>query len=272
MGADVTLEALELGAVDFVSKPKVDVKDKLKNYSEEIISKVKIAAQAKIRSFADREETPPKKLSTSAIVKKLLNSHHNTKLGDTIIALGASTGGTEAIKEVLLRMPADSPAIVITQHIPAAFSLAFSKRMNDNSSMQVHHAQDGQKILPGNVYIAPGSHHLKVEKKGLGYVCRLDDGPLVNRHKPSVDVLFSSVATAVGDNSVAVLLTGMGADGAKGMKQMHDTGSPTIIQDESSSVVWGMPGSAYKLGAADHVLSLGNIAEKMLTVSAQINK
>ncbi|MFK5986647.1 MAG: chemotaxis response regulator protein-glutamate methylesterase [Pseudomonadota bacterium] len=277
-GADVTFEALELGAVDFISKPKIDVKEQLQTYSSDIIEKVKIASTAKVRPYVEIKKSTKvtEKYSADVILKKRSpgiqhSSSSHLRTTEKIIALGASTGGTEAIKEVLLTMPADAPGMVISQHIPAAFSGAFAKRMNDNCAMHVHHAIDGQQILPGNVYIAPGSHHLLVEKSGARYICRLNAGPTVNRHKPSVDVMFRSVVQSAGPNAIGVMLTGMGADGAEGMKEMHDIGSPTVAQDENSSVVWGMPGSAVKLGAVDHIVSLDKITEKMLQLCKKIS-
>ena len=273
-GADITLEALELGAVDFFPKPKIDVVDQLHNYSRDIIEKVKMAATARVRSILDRPDSGTKKISfNDNYVIKTGHKRSSTSLknNNKIIALGSSTGGTEAIKEVLMKMPSNAPGIVISQHIPAAFSASFAKRMNDNCAMHVHHASDGQQILPGNVYIAPGTHHLLVEKSGTHYVCRLNNGPLVNRHKPSVDVMFRSVIKSVGSNAIGVMLTGMGADGAQAMKEMHDEGVPTIAQDENTSVVWGMPGSAVKLGAVDYVLPLGKITEKIIQLCSKIN-
>jgi two-component system chemotaxis response regulator CheB len=187
---------------------------------------------------------------------------------ERIIAIGASTGGTEAIREVLEEMPPDAPAIVISQHIPAAFSKSFADRMNRSSPMAVCEAQDGQQILPGHAYIAPGDRHLLVERDGARYLCRLSSGPLVNRHRPSVDVMFRSVAQNVGANAVGVLLTGMGDDGARGLGEMLDAGAGTIAQDEASSVVWGMPGSAVKIGAAAHVLPLHQIAAQVLALAS----
>jgi two-component system, chemotaxis family, protein-glutamate methylesterase/glutaminase len=273
-GADITLEALELGAVDFFPKPKIDVVDQLHNYSRDIIEKVKMAATARVRSILDRPDSGTKKISfNDSNNNRTVNKHSATSLknANKIIALGSSTGGTEAIKEVLMKMPSNAPGIVISQHIPAAFSVSFAKRMNDNCAMHVHHASDGQQILPGNVYIAPGTHHLQVEKSGTHYVCRLNNGPLVNRHKPSVDVMFRSVIKSAGSNAIGVMLTGMGADGAQAMKEMHDKGVPTIAQDENTSVVWGMPGSAVKLGAVDYVLPLGKITEKIIQLCSRIS-
>jgi two-component system chemotaxis response regulator CheB len=186
---------------------------------------------------------------------------------ERIIAIGASTGGTEAIKEVLMGFPPDSPGVVITQHIPAAFSGPFAKRMNACCPLTVGEAQDGQQILPGHAYIAPGDRHLLVVRDGARYVCRLDSGPEVNRHKPSVDVLFRSVAQNAGRNAIGVLLTGMGKDGARGLREMRDAGSRTIAQDEETSVVWGMPGEAVSIGAAQSVLPLPEISGAICELS-----
>jgi len=260
-GADITLQALELGAVDFVSKPKTDIAHTLESYAEEIIAKVKMAATARVRPL-DRSQVTvvQEKHSADAVIAK----QSLLRTTDRILAIGASTGGTEAIKEILARLPADAPGTVITQHIPAAFSGPFAKRMNGISAMNVCEAQDGQQILPGHAYIAPGGRHLMVERNGARYICRLHDGPPVNRHRPSVDVMFRSVAQSAGANAVSVLLTGMGDDGAKGMQEMHEAGAPTIAQDEKSSVVWGMPREAVKLGCVDEVVSLLKISERIV--------
>ncbi len=269
-GADITLEALELGAVDFVEKPKLDVKHGLEDYSAEIIAKVKAAAGARVRALADRAvvrngDIAPK-LSADAVLEKG-RVPRRFRTTDRIIAIGASTGGTEAIREVLVSMPPDSPGIVITQHIPAAFSAPFAKRMDGCSPMTVYEASDGQQIVPGHVYIAPGDQHLVVERDGARYICRLNDGPPVNRHKPSVDVLFRSVAQNAGSNAIGVILTGMGDDGARGLKELQEAGAPTIAQDEATSVVWGMPGEAVKLGAADQVVPLGQVPARVLKLA-----
>lgn len=273
-GADVTLEALELGAVDYVEKPKLDVVHGLEGYKEEIIEKLTVAARAKVRALSDIEarrsndkEIAPK-LSADAILSSPAGKKR-FKTTDKIIAIGASTGGTEAIRDVLERMPADSPGIVISQHIPEAFSKPFSVRMNRVSAMTVVEAEDGQQILPGHVYIAPGSHHLIVERSGARYICHLNDGPPVNRHKPSVDVMFRSVAQNVGPNAIGVILTGMGDDGARGLLEMKHNGAPTIAQDEKSSVVWGMPGESVKLGAADEQISLTKIANRLVELVSE---
>ncbi len=266
-GADITFEALESGAIDFIAKPKLDVKEQLQAYSEEIIEKVKNAAKANVSAISTGSPTASmtveKKLSADSIIAKQAKPKR-FKTTDRIIALGASTGGTEAIKEVLMKMPADSPGMVISQHIPEAFSAPFAIRMDGVSAMTVCEAQDGQQILPGHVYIAPGSHHLLVERNGAQYICRLNDGERVNRHKPSVDVMFRSVAQNVGPNAIGIILTGMGDDGAKGLLEMKETGAPTMVQDEKTSVVWGMPGSAAKIGAADNEYPLNRIATNIM--------
>jgi two-component system chemotaxis response regulator CheB len=266
-GADVTLRALELGAIDFVAKPRIDIAGTLEDYENELIAKVRVAAQARVlpRS-AKRARELDERNSTSAVVPAL-SAWTMLRTTDRIIAIGASTGGTEAIREVLEEMPPDAPAIVISQHIPAAFSKPFADRMNRSSPMAVCEAQDGQQILPGHVYIAPGDRHMLVERDGARYLCRLSSGPHVNRHRPSVDVMFRSVAQNVGPNAVGVLLTGMGDDGARGLREMLEAGAATIAQDEASSVVWGMPGSAVKLGAAAHVLPLHQIAAQVLALA-----
>lgn len=254
-GAEVTLEALALGAVDFVAKPKIDAASALRDYAEEIIQKVRLAATARVKALEPSRLLAP---TFATGVKR------HFKTTDKIIAMGSSTGGTEAVKRVVSGLPPHAPAVVVTQHLPVAFSASFVKHVGDVTTLPVHLAQDGQPILPGNVYIAPGDKHLLVVKNGARYACRLDDGPPVNRHKPSVEVLFQSIADNVGINAIGVMLTGMGADGAKAMVDMRKAGAINIVQDEASSVVWGMPGEAFKQGAAHHVVSLENMADKIL--------
>lgn len=274
-GADVTLRALELGAIDFVTKPKIDVAGSLANYAEELIAKVKVAASARVnaRTAAPRKATvlqslTPEQRHSADAVLPASSSKRVLRTTDRIIAIGASTGGTEAIREVLEALPPDAPAVVISQHIPAAFSKPFADRMNRCSAMSVCEAADGQYILPGHVYIAPGDQHLLVERDGARYRCRLSNGPHVNRHRPSVDVMFRSVAQNVGPNAVGVILTGMGDDGARGLKEMLEAGASTIAQDEATSVVWGMPGAAVKLGGAQFVLPLHRVAAEMIQLTA----
>lgn len=268
-GASVTLQALELGAIDFVTKPKVDLAHTLDDYALEIREKVRIAAKARVQERSAASATlvkpaqPGEKYSADVILKRE-GQRRPFKTTESLIAIGASTGGTEAIKEVLIRMPLDCPGIIITQHIPEAFSGPFARRMDSVAAIAVCEAQDGQQVVPGHAYIAPGNQHLIVVRDGARYVCRLNEGPPVNRHRPSVDVLFRSVAENVGLNAVGVILTGMGDDGARGMKEMHDAGAPTIAQDEQTSVVWGMPGQAVKLGGVDKIMPLETIPAQIL--------
>lgn len=270
-GADVTLQALEQGAIDFVAKPKEDLSCSFADYASELISKVKVASKSNVhaRRYCRDNFQVTEKNSAEAVLTKVDAKPFKTT--DKIIAIGASTGGTEAIKEVLIRMPADSPGVVITQHIPEAFSASFAERMNQCSALTVCEAQDGQQIIPGHAYIAPGDKHLLVKRNGAQYVCCLSDGPAVNRHRPSVDVLFRSVAQNAGANAIGVILTGMGSDGAKGMAEMHDRGSFTIAQDEKTSVVWGMPGSAVAEKGVDHVVGLTNIPAKLFNILKKID-
>ena len=256
--AEVTLDALALGAVDYVTKPRIDIAHTLADYAREITGKVKMAATARIRP---RSLNPVEsKLTTDAVLPYELPPR-NFRTTDSIIAIGASTGGIEAIRVVLEQLPPDAPGVVITQHIPEAFSRSFAERMNRCSALQVKQADEGDLILPGHAFIAPGNRHLIVIRDGARYRCSLSDGPAVNRHRPSVDVMFRSVAQCAGSNSLGVLLTGMGEDGAVALKEMRTAGAFTIAQDEKTSVVWGMPGTAVRLGGADRVLPLERIAE-----------
>jgi two-component system chemotaxis response regulator CheB len=266
-GADVTLQALETGAIDFVTKPKIDLENQLGEYREELLGKIKMAANVKPAVLASKStdlETQPKLSADAVLSKAAAKKHYRTT--DRIIAIGASTGGTEAIKDVLVALPPDSPGIVITQHIPEAFSGPFARRMNSMCQLNVKEAEDGEQILPGHAYIAPGNAHLLVVRDGAKYRCQLSDGPPVNRHRPSVDVLFRSVAQNAGPNAIGVILTGMGADGADGMLEMHQAGAKTIAQDEKSSVVWGMPGEAVKRGGVDQILPLKKISAKLTEI------
>ncbi|MDR2877793.1 MAG: chemotaxis response regulator protein-glutamate methylesterase [Chromatiales bacterium] len=263
--ADITLRALELGAIDFVSKPKVDLAHTLEGYRDEVVAKVKMAARTSVRAPSMTARVIETRYNADVVLRRESPTHFRTT--ERLIAIGASTGGTEAIKEVLVRLPPDAPGVVISQHIPEAFSAPFAARMNRESAMTVSQARDGQQILPGHVLIAPGNSHLLVVRDGARYICRLSDGPPVNRHRPSVDVMFRSVAQNAGPNAIGVILTGMGDDGAAGLKEMKDAGAATIAQDERSSVVWGMPGEAVRLGAADCVMDLYEIADAILRLA-----
>src|SRR6202166_1096274 len=265
-GAEVTLDALSIGAVDYLPKPKIDLAATLADYKDELIAKVKAAASARLRATT----TTTASASADAILAKR-DPLRQLRTTERIIAIGASTGGTEAIKEVLIHLPPDTPGIVITQHIPKLFSGAFARRMDSCCQVSVCEAEDGQQVLRGHVYIAPGDMHLSLVRNGARYVCRLDDGPPVNRHKPSVDVLFRSVAQQAGRNAIGVILTGMGKDGAAGLKEMREAGSPTTAQDEATSIVWGMPGEAVAVGAAADVLPLDNIWSRVQQLADEMD-
>jgi two-component system chemotaxis response regulator CheB len=264
-GAEVTLDALSIGAVDYLAKPKIDLAATLGDYKQELIGKIRAAAGARVRASA-----PSFALSAEAAAIKQ-GPQRQLRTTERIIAIGASTGGTEAIKEVLINMPPDTPGILITQHIPKLFSGAFARRMDSCCQLSVCEAEDGQQVLRGHVYIAPGDQHLLLVRDGARYVCRLDPGPPVNRHKPSVDVLFRSVAQTAGRNAIGVILTGMGKDGAVGLKEMREAGSRTIAQDEATSIVWGMPGEAVSIGGAADVLPLNEICARVLALSDEMD-
>lgn len=262
-GADATLQALALGAVDFVFKPKLDVARGLEDYAAEIVAKVKNAAKARVRAIA---RPPLVRPSPEAPVPGAARSMR-FRTTERLIAIGASAGGTEALRIVLEGMPADAPAVVLTQHLPASFSTAFAERLDRHSAMSVREAVDGEAILPGHAYLPPGGKHLRVVRDGARWRARIDDGMPVNRHKPAVDVLFQSVAANAGPNAVGAILTGMGDDGARGLLKMREAGASTLVQDEASSVVWGMPGAAFKLGAAQEVVPLERVAERLVALA-----
>ncbi|WP_024610293.1 chemotaxis response regulator protein-glutamate methylesterase [Pseudoalteromonas sp. TB64] len=251
-GSPITLEALELGAVDFIAKPTNNIKEQLNQYASLVQQKVRVAAGARIRSY---KKTVVANESINVNAQFLLNK---------VIAIGASTGGTEAIKEVLIKMPENCPPIVITQHIPPVFSASFAERMNRTCVINVKEAEHGDKLRAGWAYIAPGGLHLSIKKQGINLYCQLDDGEPVNRHKPAVDVLFNSLIETGAKNVIAAILTGMGSDGAKGLLALKTNGAYTIAQDEFSSVVWGMPKAAIELNAASEVVSLEKVTQRLL--------
>jgi two-component system chemotaxis response regulator CheB len=252
-GADITLEALELGAVDFITKPRLDIAHTLRDYTEELVAKVKAAARARVR--------PPGEPLPAAALSAAPGPRRTTQ---QMVAIGASTGGTEAIREPLVRLPPDSPTLLIAQHIPAAFSAAFARRLDACSRLRVLQAEDRQPLLAGHAYVAPGDRHLTVERDGSRYRCRLTDTDPQARHRPSVDLLFRSLALCAGRNALGVLLTGMGNDGAHGLLALREAGARTLAQDQSTSVVWGMPGAAAALGAAETLLPLSAIPTAIL--------
>ena len=269
-GASTAIQAMGIGAVDFMAKPKVDLTYSLEDCAAEIQLKIKTAARVPrhvLSDIARRVDKPVSKVNVKAVTNSNsvpVTAARSHKAARRLIAIGASTGGTEAIKEVLTRLPDGCPGVVVTQHIPPVFSQSFAERMNQCCGLSVSEAEDGQRISDGHVYIAPGDRHLEVLKDSSGYRCRVRDGDRVNRHKPSVDVLFDSVAKHAGNKAVGVILTGMGRDGADGMKRLHGAGAKTVAQDESTSVVWGMPRAAIESGAADVVLPLESIARKVI--------
>ncbi len=257
-GAQVTLRALELGAVDFVTKPTLSVRTGLDDAAREITGKIRNAAQARVRRHA--QAVPP---PVAGAVRPPMGATAG-QASQLLVAIGASTGGTEAIREVLTGLPEDFPGIVITQHMPPGFTTSFAARLDSLCRLRVKEAQDGERILRGHAYIAPGGMHLAVEKSGAGFIARVQDGDPVNRHKPSVDVLFRSVARHAGARAVGLMLTGMGADGAAAMRHMKDCGSYNLVQDEASCVVFGMPREAINAGAASEVLPLGQMASRLM--------
>ena len=259
-GAEVTMRALELGAVDFVSKPRIGLTDGINELASQIVDKVRVAAAAHIRRNLTHGAAP----AAQPVVPPGSGTLAGRVSTEKLVCIGASTGGTEAIKEVLTRLPADSPGVVITQHMPAGFTTSFAARLNGLCQITVQEAAHGSRILPGHAYIAPGGKQFSIERSGANYICVVQVGEPVNRHMPSVEVLFKSAARCVGRNAYGIMLTGMGNDGAKAMKEMRDAGSYNYVQDEATSVVFGMPREAILHGAADEVLPLTAIAPALL--------
>jgi two-component system chemotaxis response regulator CheB len=259
-GSDITFRALELGAVDFVSKPKLDIVRGMEEYAIEITDKIRATAHARVRKTAT-EPVVQEKFSADAILPSIAGRFSST---EKLIIIGASTGGTEAIKEILTRLPADAPGVLVAQHMPEHFTKSFANRLDTLCRISVKEAEDNERILPGHAYIAPGHSHLLIKRSGANYMTKLDQGALVNRHRPSVDVLFRSAANIAGANALGVILTGMGKDGVQGMLEMKQAGSFTIAQDEASCVVFGMPKEAIAVGAVCEVLPLQNISRRAL--------
>tara|TARA_Y100000296_G_scaffold12705_1_gene14723 strand:+ start:2224 stop:3270 length:1047 start_codon:yes stop_codon:yes gene_type:complete len=249
-GAEATLRSLELGAIDFVAKPKVGVAQGMAEYHELIVDKIRTAARSKVKKASPAKVSSVNKVSYSGTEK--------------LIAIGASTGGTEAIKEVLRTFPANAPATVITQHMPAGFTSTYARRLDSVCQMQVKEAKGGERLLPGQAYLAPGDKHMEIERSGADYRIRLTDGPRVSGHKPSVDVLFNSLCKSAGNNAIGVLLTGMGSDGAIGLHELFNAGCETFCQDEASCIVFGMPKVAIEKGAASHILGLDDMGKAVM--------
>ena len=255
-GSEATFRAMELGAVDFVAKPKLGIREGMQAYAEEICYKIKAASLARLI---------PRQARVPTVQEPLVSHGPRPIIGtEKLIAIGASTGGTEAIKDVLLGLPADSPGIVITQHMPPGFTRSFAERLNRMTRLNVVEAKGGERILPGHAFLAPGDKHLLVERSGANYVTRLSDAEPVRRHKPAVDPMFRSVAQCAGRNVIACLLTGMGKDGAQGMLEIRQAGGYTVAQNEATCVVYGMPREAVAIGGAEDILPLGDIAEALL--------
>ena len=249
-GAEATLRSLELGAIDFVAKPKIGVAQGMAEYHDLIVDKIRTAARSKVKKASPAKVSSVNKVSYSGTEK--------------LIAIGASTGGTEAIKEVLRTFPANAPATVITQHMPAGFTSTYARRLNSVCQMQVKEAKGGERLLPGQAYLAPGDKHMEIERSGADYRIKLTDGARVSGHKPSVDVLFNSLYKSAGNNAIGVLLTGMGSDGAIGLHELFNAGCETFCQDEASCIVFGMPKVAIEKGAAKHVLGLDDMGKAVM--------
>lgn len=254
-GSEITMRALELGAIDFVTKPKLAITDGIREYTELIADKIRAAARARI--IAARRSNGSDRPAPQSIRNPLISS-------EKLIIIGASTGGTEAIKSFLLEMPSDCPGILITQHMPAGFTKSFANRLNSLCQISVKEAEGGERILPGHAFIAPGDKHLLLARSGANYVTELSDAAPVSRHKPSVDVLFDSAAGAAGKNAIGVIMTGMGKDGAEGMARMKEAGAYNFAQDEASCVVFGMPKEAIAHGGVDEVVPLCDLPKHVL--------
>ena len=263
VGADITLEALDIGAFDFLPKPRENLGKGLVEYQDEIARKIRAAAKANVLQLEKNSERQRAPVS----VKPSLRLPDYVPRASALIAIGASTGGTEAIKEVLIRLPVNCPPVIVTQHIPSQFSKSYAQRMDNTCAVNVHEATHNQKLLPGNVYIAPGDFHLLVRKAADGLFIQLSDSEKVNLHRPSVDVMFDSLVSLGMSTAVGVLLTGMGSDGARGLLRLKEAGCHTIIQDQETSVVWGMPGVAWQLNAHCEVMPLDAIAQRLLTLT-----
>jgi two-component system, chemotaxis family, protein-glutamate methylesterase/glutaminase len=262
-GSEITLRALELGAVDFVTKPKLSIQSGMLEYAELITEKIRAAAKARVKPRTIASSEPGKGASEALpLIRNPLTS------SEKLIIIGASTGGTEAIKDFLMQMPSDCPGILVTQHMPEGFTRSFARRLDSLCKITVKESAGGERVLPGHAFIAPGHSHLLLARSGANYVTQLDQGPPVNRHRPSVDVLFESAAKYAGKNAVGVILTGMGKDGAAGMLQMKEAGAHNFAQDEASCVVFGMPREAIAVGATHEVGALNALPEMVLAYLA----
>ncbi len=265
-GSETALRAMEFGAVDIITKPKMGTKQFIEESRIRICDSIKAAAASRVRPIRAVREVSPK--YSADVIMEAPNAGAMVQTTEKIVAVGASTGGTEALSAFLQMLPEDSPGIVIVQHMPEHFTAAFAKRLNSICRVSVKEGENNDSVVRGHVLIAPGNKHMLLKRSGARYYVEVKDGPLVSRHRPSVDVLFRSTARYAGKNAVGVIMTGMGDDGAHGMKEMHDAGARTIAQDEATCVVFGMPGEAIKLGGVDKVLPLEKIAAEVLRLCA----
>lgn len=262
-GSATAIQALEKGAVDIITKPEVSTKAFIQDSAIQITDSIRAAAKSQVKQRVPTKKVE-EKLTADAVIQRPKRSKAMSKTTDRIIAIGASTGGTEAIMKVLMDMPLDCPGIVIVQHMPARFTTSFAQRLNECCKIRVKEAENNDSVLQGQALIAPGNQHMLLKRSGARYYVEVKDGPLVSRHRPSVDVLFRSVALYAGANASAAILTGMGDDGAKGMKELNDANAITFGQDETTSVVYGMPKEALKLGGVQQELPLENIAQHLI--------
>ncbi len=272
-GTQTALKALEYGAVDIMSKPQMHTKEFIEESRIKICDIIKAAAVSKLRrkTFHKNQTLEVKpKLSADAVIPKIKTSYSLPRTTEIVISVGASTGGTEALRVFLEAMPVDAPGIVIVQHMPEHFTRSFADRLNDLCEISVKEAEDGDAVLQGRALIAPGNKHTLLRRSGARYYVEVKNGPLVNRHRPSVDVLFRSTALYAGKNAIGIIMTGMGDDGAKGMLELKEAGAKTIAQDEKSCVVYGMPKEAVKLNVVDHILPLDKIASQVLLLKSKI--
>lgn len=264
-GAAATMEALAAGALAIITKPKLGVKQFLQESGDDIVSAVRAAARANMRHLNIVPPTLRPKLSADAMLAaQAASSGALTNTTDKVVAIGTSTGGTQALEAVLTQLPRTTTGIVIVQHMPEKFTAMFAERLNSLCEIEVREAKDGDRVLPGRALIAPGGRHMMLKRSGAQYYVEVKDGPVVNRHKPSVDVLFRSVAQVAGRNALGVIMTGMGDDGARGMKEMHDAGAQTIAEDESTCVVFGMPKVAIEMGGVDKIVPLHRIPGEII--------
>ncbi len=254
-GSDAALRALELGAIDFVAKPRLGGVEGIKAYADEIAQKIRVAFKARVS---------PRSAAAQQVREPLPALGNRITMAEKVIVVGSSTGGTEAVKELLIRMPLDAPGILIVQHMPEAFTKSFANRLDGLCKIRVTEAVDKERVLPGHAYIAPGHSHLLLKRSGVNYMTELSQASPVNHHRPSVEVLFRSAAQHAGKNAIGVMLTGMGKDGAIGMLEMRQAGAYNLAQDEASCVVFGMPREAIAVGAVDEVVTMAKMAERVL--------